>query len=65
MIGIIIAFVFGGTLLTGIATPIFAAIGGSFLENGKLTPEAMLGSLWFICMGLFFLVVFGEVYYWF
>jgi hypothetical protein len=61
IIGIIIAVVFGGTLLTALVTPIFATLVGSFLTSGKLTPEAMLSSLPFLCIGLFSLVFFGGL----
>ncbi len=61
IIGIIIAVIFGGALLTALAAPIFATVIGSFLTNGKLTPEAILSSLPFICIGLFFLVIFGGL----
>lgn len=60
-IGIIIAVVFGGSLLTALAAPIIATIVGSFLTSGKLTPEAMLSSLPFLCIGGFVLIVFGVV----
>lgn len=61
VIGVVIAVVFGGSLLTGLFVPIFAALGGSFLEYGKITTETILASLLFICMGLFFIVVFGSI----
>ncbi len=60
-VGVVIAIIFGGSLLTGLATPLFAALGGSFLENGKIKPEAILTALPFICISLFFLVVFGGI----
>jgi hypothetical protein len=60
-IGVVIAVIFGGSLLTGLAAPLIATLGGSFLTDGKITTEAMLTSLPFICMGLFFLVVFGGI----
>ncbi len=60
-IGIVIAVVFGGSLLTALAAPIIATIVGSFLTSGKLTPEAMLSSLPFLCIGGFVLIVFGVV----
>ena len=60
-IGIVIALMFGGALLSGLFVPIIAFLGGSFLENGAITTETLLASLPFICMGLFFLVVFGGV----
>lgn len=60
-IGIIIVIVFGGALLTGLFAPILAAVGGSLLESGKLTPEAIFISLSSICTGLLFLVVFGGI----
>lgn len=61
IIGIIIAVMFGGTLLTALVVPVFATVVGSFLTSGKLTPEAMLSSLPFICIGLFSLVFFGGL----
>ena len=61
IIGIVIAVIFGGALLTVLAAPIFATVIGSFLANGKLTPEAILSSLPFICIGLFFFVIFGGL----
>jgi hypothetical protein len=61
IIGILIALIFGGTLLTALAAPILATVVGSFLTSGKLTPEAILSSLPFICIGLFFLVIFGGL----
>lgn len=60
-IGIVIAVIFGGSLLTGLATPLFATLGGSLLQDGKITTEAVLTSLPFLCMGLFFLIVFGGI----
>lgn len=61
IIGVIIAVVFGGALLTGLGTPILAAVGGSLLESGKVTTEALLTLIPIICAGLFFLVIFGVV----
>jgi len=60
-IGVIIAVIFGGSLLTGLLVPVLASVGGSFLKDGKITPEAMLSILPFLCIGLFFLVVFGGI----
>jgi hypothetical protein len=60
-IGVIIAVIFGGALLSGLVSPVLAALGGSFLENGKITTETILSVLPFICIGLFFLVVFGAI----
>ncbi len=60
-IGVIIAVVFGGALLTGLGAPILATLGGSFLESGKVTTEALLTLIPIICGGLFFLVIFGVV----
>ena len=57
IIGVIIAVVFGGALLTGLGAPIFATLGGSLLESGKVTPEALLTLIPIICGGLFFLVI--------
>ncbi len=61
IIGVIIAVVFGGALLTGIGAPILATVGGSLLESGKVTTEAFLTLIPIICGGLFFLVIFGVV----
>ena len=61
IIGVIIAVVFGGALLTGLGAPILATLGGSLLESGKVTPEALLTLIPIICGGLFFLVIFGVV----
>ncbi len=61
IIGVIIAVVFGGALLTGLGTPILATVGGSLLESGKVTTEALLTLIPIICAGLFFLVIFGIV----
>lgn len=61
IIGVIIAVVFGGTLLTGLFVPILAAVGGSLLESGKVTTEAMIALIPIICVVLFFLVVFGGI----
>lgn len=63
-IGVIIAVMFGGALLTGLIVPLIATIGGSLLDGGKITVEAMLTALPIICMGLFFLVVFGGILIW-
>ncbi len=60
-IGVIIAVVFGGALLTGLGAPILATLGGSLLESGKVTTEALLTLIPIICGGLFFLVIFGVV----
>ena len=60
-IGVIIAVIFGGALLTGLGTPILATVGGSFLESGEVTPEALIALIPIICMVLFFLVVFGGI----
>jgi hypothetical protein len=59
IIGIVIAVIFGGTLLTAVFVPILAAVAGSYLENGGITPQAMQISLLLICVGLFVLVLFG------
>jgi hypothetical protein len=59
IIGVIIAVVFGGALLTGIGAPILAAVGGSLLESGKVTTEALLTLIPTICVVLFVLVIFG------
>lgn len=61
IIGVIIAIIFGSSLLMGLFVPMFAALGGSFLEYGKITTETILISLPFICMGLFFIIVFGGI----
>ena len=61
IIGVIIAVVFGGALLTGLGAPILATVGGSLLESGKVTTEALLTLIPIICAGLFFLVIFGIV----
>lgn len=60
-IGVIIAVIFGGALLTGLGTPILATVGGSFLESGEVTTEALIALIPIICMVLFFLVVFGGI----
>ena len=59
IIGVIIAVVFGGTLLTGLGAPILATVGGSLLESGKVTTEALLTLIPIICVVLFVLVIFG------
>ncbi|MBN8581507.1 MAG: hypothetical protein J0L96_12625, partial [Anaerolineae bacterium] len=61
IIGVIIAVVFGGALLTGLGAPILATVGGSLLESGEVTPEALIALIPIICMVLFFLVIFGGV----
>ncbi len=61
IIGVIIAVFFGGTLLTGLSAPILATVGGSLLQSGKVTTEALLTLIPIICAGLFFLVIFGVV----
>lgn len=58
-IGVIVAVIFGGTLLTAILVPILAALLGSFLENGGITPQTMQISIPLICIGLFLLLLFG------
>ena len=60
-IGVFIVLMLGGALLTGLFVPLIAFLGGSFLENGAITTETILASLPFVCMGLFFLVVFGGI----
>lgn len=60
IIGIVIAVIFGGTLLTAVFVPILAVVAGSFLENGGITPQAIQISLPLICIGLFVLVGFGA-----
>ncbi|MBK9778597.1 MAG: hypothetical protein IPP55_00870 [Anaerolineales bacterium] len=61
IIGVIIAVVFGGALLTGLGAPILAAVGGSLLESGKVTTEALLALIPIICVVLFVLVIFGGI----
>jgi hypothetical protein len=61
IIGVIIAVVFGGALLTGLFVPILATVGGSFLESGKVSTEALISLIPIICVVLFFLVVFGGI----
>ena len=61
IIGVIIAVVFGGTLLTGLGAPILATVGGSLLESGKVTTEALLTLIPIICVVLFVLVIFGGI----
>lgn len=61
IIGVIIAVIFGGALLTGLGAPILATLGGSLLESGKVTTEALIALIPIICMVLFFLVIFGGV----
>ncbi|MBK6793844.1 MAG: hypothetical protein IPG80_15220 [Anaerolineales bacterium] len=61
IIGVIIAVVFGGALLTGLGAPILAAVGGSLLESGKVTTEALLTLIPIICVVLFVLVIFGGI----
>ncbi len=61
IIGMIIAVVFGGALLTGLGVPIFATVGGSLLESGKVTTEALITLIPIICVVLFFLGVFGGI----
>lgn len=60
-IGIIIAVMFGSALLTGLIVPIFATLGGSFLESGEITTEALIALIPIICIALFFLVAFGGI----
>jgi hypothetical protein len=60
-VGIVIAIMAGGTLLTGLFVPIFATLGGSFLESGEFTTEALLTLIPIICVVLFFLIVFGGI----
>lgn len=61
VIGVIIAVIFGGALLTGLGAPILATVGGSLLESGEVTTEAMLTLIPIICIALFFLIVFGGI----
>jgi hypothetical protein len=61
IIGVIIAVIFGGALLTGLGAPILATVGGSLLESGEVTTEALIALIPIICMALFFLVVFGGI----
>ena len=61
VIGVIIAVIFGGALLTGLGAPILAAVGGSLLESGEVTSEALIALIPIICMVLFFLVIFGGI----
>ena len=61
IIGVIIAVVFGGALLTGLGAPILATLGGSLLESGKVTTEALLTLIPIICVVLFVLVIFGGI----
>lgn len=61
VIGVIIAVIFGGALLTGLGAPILATLGGSLLESGEVTPEALIALIPIICMVLFFLVIFGGI----
>ena len=61
IIGVIIAVVFGGALLTGIGAPILATVGGSLLESGKVTTEALLTLIPIFCVVLFVLVIFGGI----
>lgn len=51
----------GGTLLTGLFVPIFATLGGSFLESGEITTEALIALIPIMCVVLFSLVVFGGI----
>lgn len=60
-IGIVIAVIFGGALLTALITPIIATVIGSLLTSGRLTPEAILSSLPFLCIGGFVLIVGGVL----
>lgn len=60
-IGVIIAVIVGGSLLTGVLTPFLSIFASSFLTDGELTQTAVLSALPFICMGLFFFVIFGGV----
>lgn len=60
-IGVVIAIMVGGALLTGLGGPILATLGGSLLESGEVTTEALLALIPIICIGLFFLVVFGGI----
>ena len=61
IIGVIVAVIFGGTLLTGLGAPFLAAVGGSLLESGKVTTEALLTLIPIICVVLFVLVIFGGI----
>lgn len=60
-IGVIIAVMVGGALLTGLGAPILATVGGSLLESGEVTTEALIALIPIICMVLFFLVIFGGI----
>ena len=60
-LGVIIAVIFGGALLTGLGAPILATVGGSLLESGEVTPEALISLIPIVCMVLFFLVIFGGI----
>jgi hypothetical protein len=61
IIGVIIAVVFGGALLTGLGAPILATVGGSLLESGKVTTEALRTLIPIVCVVLFVLVIFGGI----
>ena len=61
IIGVVIALIFGGALLTGLGAPILATIGGSLLESGKVTTGALISLIPMLCMALFFLVIFGGI----
>ncbi len=60
-IGVIIAIMFGGTLSAGLGAPILATLGGSFLEKGRITTEAIVASIVLICVSIFSLVVVGGL----
>jgi hypothetical protein len=60
-IGVIIAIMFGGTLSAGLGAPILATFGGSFLEKGRITTEAIVASIVLICVSIFSLVVVGGL----
>ena len=60
-IGVIIAIMFGGTLSAGLGAPILATLGGSFLEKGRITTEAIVASIGLICVSIFSLVVVGGL----
>jgi uncharacterized protein YqhQ len=61
IIGVIIAVVFGGALLTGLFVPILATVGGSLLESGEVTTEALIALIPIICVVLFSLAIFGVI----
>ncbi|MCQ3936058.1 MAG: hypothetical protein DPW18_03305 [Chloroflexi bacterium] len=61
VIGIVVALSVGGSLVTALFSPVLSIIGGSLLESGTITPQALLTMLPVLCISGFVILAAGGI----